>query len=234
MPIRDENERMIGKQAGNGAGSYDQARPRARMVEMLQHKYGIRDEKVLEAMRKVPRHLFVPAALRARAYGDHALPIGHNQTISQPYIVARQTELLQLTRRDKVLEIGAGSGYQTAVLAKVAYSVFAIERIVTLARGAQKLLNELGCTNVIIKCFDGTNGWPDFAPYDSILVAAGAPDIPQPLVAQLAVGGRLIIPIGSEAEQRLTRVTRTDRGLITEDFGPCQFVPLIGQHGWDR
>jgi protein-L-isoaspartate(D-aspartate) O-methyltransferase len=223
--------------SGNGSfnrGDFpDQARTRARMVEKLRHEYGIRDERVLAAMNEVPRHLFVPSALRGNAYGDHALPIGAGQTISQPFIVARQTELLELPPDARVLEIGAGSGYQTAILARVARSVFAIERIVELARRAQKLLNELRFTNVILKSFDGTNGWKDFAPYSGILVAAGSPEIPPPLVEQLAPGGRLIIPIGTAKEQQLTRVTRTANGTQTEDFGRCQFVRLIGQHGWE-
>ncbi|MFN7948178.1 MAG: protein-L-isoaspartate(D-aspartate) O-methyltransferase [Blastocatellia bacterium] len=211
---------------------YDQARIRARMVEYLRHHYGIRDERVLAAMNAVPRHLFVPEALRGNAYGDHALPIAAGQTISQPYIVARQSELLELQPGDRVLEIGAGSGYQTAILAQLARSVFAIERKVELARSAQKLLNELRITNVILKCFDGTNGWRDYAPYAGILVAAGSPEIPPPLIEQLAIGGRLIIPVGTETEQRLVRVTRTENGTKTEDFGRCQFVRLVGQHGW--
>lgn len=219
---------------GNNGSGYDQARIRARMVERLRHHYGIRDEHVLAAMTEVPRHLFVPEALRGSAYGDHALPIAAGQTISQPYIVARQTELLDLKAADRVLEIGAGSGYQTAILSRLVRSVFAIERIVELARAAQKLLSELRITNVTIKCFDGTNGWKDFAPYAGILVAAGSPEIPQPLVEQLTVGGKLIIPIGTEKEQRLTRVTRTETGTKVEDFGACQFVKLIGQHGWQH
>ncbi|HWQ31951.1 MAG TPA: protein-L-isoaspartate(D-aspartate) O-methyltransferase [Blastocatellia bacterium] len=223
------------ERAGNGSGSrglYDYARIRARMVEKLRREYGIRDERVLAAMNEVPRHLFVPEALRGNAYGDHALPIAGGQTISQPYIVARATELLELSPDARVLEIGAGSGYQTAILAKLARSVFAIERLAELARGAQKLLNELRLTNVILKCFDGTTGWKDFAPYAGILVAAGSPEIPAPLVEQLAVGGRLVIPVGTAKEQRLMRVTRTETGTQTEDFGRCQFVRLIGQHGW--
>ncbi len=219
---------------GKNGGGYDQARIRARMVERLRDHYGIRDERVLAAMNRLPRHLFVPEALRGSAYGDHALPIAAGQTISQPYIVARQTELLELKADDRVLEIGAGSGYQTAILSEVVRSVFAIERIAELARAAQQRLSELRITNVTIKCFDGTNGWKDFAPYAGILVAAGSPEIPQPLVEQLTVGGKLIIPIGTEKKQRLTRVTRTATGTKVEDFGACQFVKLIGQHGWER
>ncbi|HEY7182387.1 MAG TPA: protein-L-isoaspartate(D-aspartate) O-methyltransferase, partial [Blastocatellia bacterium] len=168
------------------------------------------------------------------AYGDHALPIEFNQTISQPYIVARQTELLEVARDGRVLEIGAGSGYQTAVLAAVAGQVYALERIPELAREAQARLRRLGIYNTAVKCFDGTYGWNEFAPYRAILVAAAAPDAPKPLIDQLAVGGRLILPIGTETEQRLVRITRSPEGIITEDFGPCQFVKLIGRYGWER
>ncbi len=210
------------------------SRERADMVERLRSHYGIRDERVLEAMAAIPRHLFVPEALRWNAYGDHALPIEMNQTISQPYIVARQTELLELTGQDRVLEIGAGSGYQTAVLAAVAGQVFALERLPELAREAQQRLREAGIYNAAIKCFDGTYGWSEFAPYRGILVAAGAPDIPPPLIQQLAIGGRLVIPVGTEKEQRLLRITRTEDGTTTEDLGACQFVKLIGRHGWAK
>lgn len=219
---------------GLGNHAQDYARQRAEMVERLRHHYRIRDERVLEAMLKTPRHLFVPEVLRAHAYGDHALPINGGQTISQPFIVARETELLEVTKRDRVLEIGAGSGYQTAILAQVCGTVFAIERLADLARSAQRLLSQLRIGNAIVKCFDGTRGWSEFAPYAGILVAAGSPEIPQPLVDQLAIGGRLVIPVGSEKEQRLLRITRTETRIKTEDFGPCQFVRLIGQHGWGQ
>ncbi|MCI0393013.1 MAG: protein-L-isoaspartate(D-aspartate) O-methyltransferase [Acidobacteria bacterium] len=204
------------------------------MVERLRKHYRIRDERVLAAISSTPRHLFVPEALRGHAYGDFALPIDYGQTISQPFIVARQTELLEVTQYDRVLEIGAGSGYQTAILAQIAGQVFALERIAELARSAQALLRELDIFNAIIKCFDGTFGWNEFAPYRGILVAAAAPDIPQPLVDQLTVGGHLVIPVGSEKEQRLLRVTRTTEGVAMEDFGGCQFVKLIGKHGWEK
>ena len=223
---------MASASLGNNAQDY--SRQRLAMVDRLRDRYGIRDERVLAAMSTVPRHLFVPEALRSHAYGDHALPIAGGQTISQPYIVARETELLEVGRHDRVLEIGAGSGYQTAVLAQVCATVFAIERLAELARGAQKLLSALGIGNVIVKSFDGTRGWSEFAPYRGILVAAGSPEIPQPLVNQLAIGGHLVIPIGDEKEQFLTRVTRTESGSKSENYGPCQFVKLIGQHGWDN
>ena len=203
------------------------------MIERLRDHYGIRDASVLEAMRNVPRHFFVPEALRGRAYGDHALPISANQTISQPYIVARMTELLELDKQSRVLEIGAGSGYQTAVLAKIAAQVYAIERIGDLAREAQLRIREIGIHNATIKCFDGTMGWNANAPYDAILVAAGGPVVPKPLVAQLKTGGRLVVPVGQTREsQVLIRVIKTETGTKTEEHGPCAFVPLIGTHGW--
>lgn len=205
------------------------------MIERLRQHYGIRDVRVLDAMRAVPRHLFVPEALQSRAYGDHALPINANQTISQPYIVARMTELLELNDRSRVLEIGAGSGYQTAVLARVAAQVYAIERIAELAREAQARIRQLGIYKATVKCFDGTLGWSAHAPYDGILVAAGGPEVPEPLLAQLKIDGKLVIPIGETREsQRLIRVIRTDKGYVDEDHGACAFVPLIGHYGWSQ
>lgn len=206
---------------------------RERMVERLRGHYGIRDERVRRVMSEVPRHFFVPEALQGSAYGDHALPISAQQTISQPYIVARMSELLELDERSKVLEIGAGSGYQTAVLAQLVAQVYAIERIGELARAAQARIRQLNIYNATVKCFDGTLGWEAHAPYDAILAAAGGPEIPQPLLAQLKVGGRLVIPIGATREaQRLIRVLRTDEGYEEQDHGACAFVPLIGRYGW--
>lgn len=203
------------------------------MVERLRDHYQIRDSKVLDAMRTVPRHAFVPEALQSRAYGDHALPISGSQTISQPYIVGRMTELLEINPESRVLEIGAGSGYQTAILSKVAGQVYAIERIPALARDAQARIRLLNIYNATVKCFDGTLGWAANAPYDAILVAAGGPCVPGPLVAQLKVGGRLVVPVGETREaQRLIRIIKTETGRKQEDHGPCAFVPLIGQHGW--
>jgi protein-L-isoaspartate(D-aspartate) O-methyltransferase len=207
--------------------------PRERMCERLRDHYGIRDPKVLEAMRSVPRHFFVTEALRGRSYDDNALPIDFNQTISQPFIVARMTELLEMDKKSRVLEIGAGSGYQTAVLAQLASQVYSIERIGELARQAQSRIRELGIYNATVKAFDGTLGWNAYGPYEGILVAAGGPRIPAPLIAQLKVGGRLVIPIGETREaQKLVRVIKTEDGHRVEEHGPCQFVPLIGQHGW--
>lgn len=204
------------------------------MVERLREHYRIGDERVLAAMADVPRHLFVPEALQGRAYGDHALPIDANQTISQPFIVARMTELVEADKSSRVLEIGAGSGYQTAVLARVAGQVYSIERIADLARQAQTRIRSLGIYNATVKCFDGTMGWAAHAPYDGILVAAGGPEVPEPLLAQLKVGGRLVIPVGSSREsQKLVRAVRTEEGFQYEDHGSCAFVPLIGRYGWN-
>lgn len=207
--------------------------PRERMVQRLREHYKIRDERVLDVMEKLPRHLFVAEALKVQAYKDNALPISSNQTISQPFIVARMTELLEITPQSRILEIGAGSGYQTAILGSLAGQVFAIERIPVLAKEAQERIQKLNFHNVTLRCADGTNGWDVYAPFDGILVAAGGPSIPEPLVRQLKVGGRLVIPIGNDQKnQNLIRVTRTAKGFQTEDFGACAFVPLIGEHGW--
>ena len=225
--------RIGNQQLAIGNRQYEYSIPRERMVARLREHYGIKDPRVLEAMRSVPRHFFVPEALQSRAYGDHALPISANQTISQPFIVARMTELLELDRDNRVLEIGAGSGYQTAVLAFIAAQVYAIERIGDLAREAQARIRQLDIYNATVRCFDGTLGWAAHAPYDAILVAAGGPTVPDPLIAQLKIGGRLVVPVGESREaQRLIRVIKTETGYREEDHGGCAFVPLIGQHGW--
>lgn len=208
---------------------------RLRMVERLRDHYQIKDERVLDIMSTLPRHLFIPEAIKSQAYNDNALPIASGQTISQPFIVGRMTELLDLKGTEKVLEIGAGSGYQTAVLASLARKVFAIERLENLAAEAEGRLKILGLRNIVIKSGDGTNGWEAYMPYDVILVAAGGPEIPEPLVSQLKVGGRLVIPIGDDQRsQKLIRVTRKTDGQSVENFGPCAFVPLIGEHGWNQ
>src|SRR5688572_8223588 len=209
--------------------------PRLRMVERLRGHYRIADLRVLDVMNTVPRHHFVPDALRSQAYKDNALPIAAGQTISQPFIVARMTELLELQGRERVLEIGAGSGYQTAVLANLVRKVYAIERIEVLANFAKEKLRSLGIGNVSIRIADGTNGWPVYAPFDAILVAAGGPEVPKPLIEQLEIGGRLVIPVGAgQKNQELIRVTRTETGFKEEPCGPCAFVPLIGEHGWQN
>lgn len=209
--------------------------PRERMVQRLREHYKIQDEKVLEVMLRLPRHLFVPEALKAQAYKDNALPIAANQTISQPFIVARMTELLEVNEKSRVLEIGAGSGYQTAILAALAGRIYAIERIPILVHEALERLRKLGFNNITLRGADGTNGWELYSPFDGILVAAGGPIVPEPLLKQLKIGGRLVIPIGNDPKtQNLIRVTRTEKGFHREDFGACAFVPLIGEHGWQN
>ncbi|MCM2359425.1 MAG: protein-L-isoaspartate(D-aspartate) O-methyltransferase [Geobacteraceae bacterium] len=206
---------------------------RKRMVETQLVARGITDRRVVEAMLKVPRHIFVEEAMSAQAYSDSALPIGEKQTISQPYMVALMTELLQLKGSERVLEIGTGSGYQAAILATIAGRVYTIERIRSLALRARKALDRLGLLNVNIKIDDGTDGWPDEAPFDAIIVTAGAPDIPQALVSQLKSGGRMVIPVGDQYEQTLVRLTRREDGSVyRENSVGCRFVKLIGKFGW--
>lgn len=210
----------------------DVAVQRERMVELLASR-GIRDERVLAAMRKVPRHLFVKEHLRPRAYGDHPLPIGGGQTISQPWVVARMTELLEVGPGHSTLEIGSGSGYQTAVLAHLARRVYSLERVPELAHQAIQRMRDLGLGNVKIQVFDGTVGWSEVAPFDRILVTAGAPKVPEPLLEQLAPGGILLIPEGTLALQRLVVYRKSARGDLRRKEGEdVAFVPLLGRHGW--
>lgn len=206
---------------------------RERMVRDHIAARGVEDPRVLAAMEAVPRHLFVRDTLRSRAYGDHALPIGESQTISQPYVVARMSELLDVDPEQSVLEIGTGSGYQTAILAHLARRVYSLERIGALARDAIARMRELGLDNVKIQVFDGTVGWSEFAPYDRILVTAAAPDLPEPLATQLAVGGKLVIPEGSRNVQRLVVYHKTPQGLGRKLGEEVAFVPLLGRHGWN-
>jgi protein-L-isoaspartate(D-aspartate) O-methyltransferase len=210
----------------------DPVAARERMVEQQLRARGIRDERVLEAFRTVPRHLFVDPGLRDSAYGDQALPIGHAQTNSQPYMVALMTEALRPSGEHKVLEIGTGSGYQAAILSMLVRTVFTIERIGPLAQRAQQILGSLGIRNVIQRMGDGSTGWKQFGPYDGIVVTAGAPKLPDSLPAQLALGGRLVIPIGTGANQTLRIFERTASGLQEEESCLCAFVPLIGREGW--
>jgi len=211
----------------------DFPKSRLKMVEEQIIARGIKDSKVIAAMKKVPRHLFVEEALQDQAYSDHPLPIGEKQTISQPYMVALMTEALELKGRDKVLEIGTGSGYQTAILAEMVLNVYSVERIRSLTIQARKLLYELGYLNVEIKFSDGTYGWLEESPFDAILVAAGAPTIPKILIDQLAMGGRLVIPVGDVNVQGLMKIVKTEEGIKKEDLGGCRFVKLIGKFGWD-
>ena len=205
---------------------------RRKMVKEQLVARQIKDRRILNAMKEVPRHLFVEEGLWHQAYGDFPLPIGEGQTISQPYIVALMTEALQLKGDEKVLEIGTGSGYQAAILAKLTKQVFSIERISAMASRARKLLDELGYANVLIRVSDGTYGWEEEAPFDGIIVTAGAPEIPSTLVEQLKEGGRLVIPVGDEHSQVLLKVVKKESGYREEDLGGVRFVKLIGDHGW--
>ena len=202
------------------------------MVEEQIRARGITEERILDALRRVPRELFVPPEAREEAYADRALPIGAGQTISQPYIVALMTSCLGLQGHERVLEVGAGSGYQTAILAELALEVFAVEVLEVLVEPLRQRLAALGYFNVHIRAGDGTLGWPEHAPYDGILVGAAAPKAPLPLIEQLADGGRLLLPIGSQQEQRLTVVHAQHGSLEYQEVASCVFVPLIGRHGW--
>ena len=202
------------------------------MVENQLVARGIKDEAVLDVMGKVPRHLFTDEAFHSQAYSDYPLPITNDQTISQPYMVALMTEALKLKKTDRVLEIGTGSGYQTAVLSMLTDKVYSIERISALTERAGKVLDSLSCSNVILRVNDGTRGWPDEAPFDAIIVTAGSPDVPHTLIDQMLLGGRLVIPVGDESIQELLRLIRTGSGVNRESLGACRFVKLIGEHGW--
>ena len=205
---------------------------RRRLIEELRAK-GIADLAVLRALDLTPRHQFVPSGVRHRAYEDAPLPIGSGQTISQPFVHAMYLQTLRLQGDEKVLEIGTGSGYQTVLLAHLCRHVYSVERIRALIESARDAITACGVTNVSLLCGDGTLGWPEFAPFDAILVGAGSPDVPQPLVDQLAVGGRLIVPIGGRDDQRLVEITRTADAFERRDLSEVRFVPLVGRHGWE-
>ncbi len=207
---------------------------RLQMIRKQLKRRSIRNERVLQAMAAVPRHRFVPPNLEQRAYADSSLPIAEGQVISQPYIVALMAGALQLSGSERVLEVGTGSGYAAAVLAQLAAEVWSVERFRELAEAAAQRLHELGYRNAHIGIGDGTRGWPEHAPFDAIAVAAAAPHVPQPLLDQLAPGGRLVIPLGSYDEQDLIRVVRTPTGWQEESLGPVRFVPLVGAYGWGK
>jgi protein-L-isoaspartate(D-aspartate) O-methyltransferase len=207
-------------------------RQRDEMVRTQLEARGINDLQVVSAFRKVPRHLFVSEALHDQAYGDFPLPIGEQQTISQPYIVAEMTQALELTREDRVLEIGTGSGYQAAILAEIVFRVYTIERIRSLYMRARKLFDQLHYHNILMKYSDGTLGWPDEGPFDAILVAAGSPEVPVLLVNQLKLGGRMVIPVGNRYSQELIKISREENEIRKTSLGGCRFVKLVGEHAW--
>ena len=207
---------------------------RERMVDTQLKARGLTDERLLAAFLKVPRHLFVPMEFRQDAYADRPLPIASSQTISQPYIVALMTDALRLRGHERVLEIGTGTGYQTAILAEMALEVFSVERLPELLPAAAKRLDGLGYLNIHLSAGNGTLGRPESVPYDAIVVSAAAPEIPDPLVAQLADGGRMVLPIGSPQAQTLTLVEKHRGALRRTDLGSCAFVPLIGRYGWSE
>ncbi len=207
-------------------------RLREEMVQQQIAARGITDVDVLAAFRKVPRHLFVSEALRDQAYGDYPLPIGEQQTISQPYIVAEMTQALELKKDDRVLEIGTGSGYQAAILAEIVYRVYTIERIRTLYVQTRKLLDKLQYHSIVMRCSDGTSGWQDEGPFDAIIVTAGAPEVPEKMLDQLVEGGRMVVPVGNQHSQELIKLTKNKSGIQKSNLGGCRFVKLIGAHGW--
>lgn len=207
---------------------------RRRMVEKHLLGRDIVNRRVIEAILAIPRHCFVDEALQNQAYGDYSLGIGEGQTISQPYIVAKMTQSLNLTGHEKVLEIGTGCGYQTAVLSLLAKQVYTIERIKNLAFKARNHLKALRLTNIVLRIADGTVGWEEMGPFDAILAAAASPVVPKPLVDQLADGGRLVMPVGTEDQQTLVRVSKKNDQVKVESLGDCRFVKLVGTHGWNR
>jgi len=207
-------------------------RLREEMVRQQVEARGIADPAVLAALRQVPRHIFVSEALRDQAYGDFPLPIGEQQTISQPYIVAEMSQALELNREDRVLEIGTGSGYQAAILAQIAYRVYTIERIRPLYLQARRLFDELRLFNIVTRYGDGSKGWDEESPFDAIIVTAGAPAVPAVLLNQLAVGGRLVAPVGNQHSQDLVKIVKEKTGIRQSNLGGCRFVKLVGEHGW--
>ena len=214
----------------NFSKKYD--RKREEMVRSQIEARGIRDPLVLSAFRTVPRHLFVSEALREQAYGDYPLPIGEQQTISQPYIVAEMTQALELGQNDRVLEIGTGSGYQAAILAQIVYRVYTVERKRALYMQTRNLFDKLNYHNIVTKYADGTKGWQEESPFDAIVVTAGAPELPEVLITQLAEGGRLVVPVGNQHTQELIKICREKGDVQQTNLGGCRFVKLVGEHGW--
>jgi protein-L-isoaspartate(D-aspartate) O-methyltransferase len=214
--------------------NHDYASARERMVQDQVIGRGIRDRRVIEAMMKIPRHLFVPEALLGQAHADSALPIGEKQTITQPFMVAFMSQALNLKGKERVLEIGTGSGYQAAVLSCLAGRVYSVERIRSLLERARKTLDQIHCRNVLTRLFDGSYGWKEESPFDAILVTAGAPSVPKVLIEQLKPGGILVIPVGARKDQKLLRLRRLPEGITQELLIDCHFVDLVGEHGWEK
>ena len=215
---------------GKDSAKYD--RLRKEMVRTQIEARGINEPKVLAAFYNVPRHFFISEALRDQAYGDYPLPIGEQQTISQPYIVAEMTQALELSKDDRVLEIGTGSGYQAAILSQIVYRVYSVERKRSLYLQARAIFDKLQYHNIVTKCADGTKGWQEESPFDAIIVTAGAPEIPDVLVNQLVEGGRLVVPVGNQHTQELMKIYRSKNKIQQTNLGGCRFVKLVGEHGW--
>jgi len=231
----DKKYGLYGKVRGGGRMEkefFKYERQREDMVRKQIEARGIKDPMVLAAFRKVPRHLFVSEALRDQAYGDYPLPIGEQQTISQPYIVAEMTQALKLSKSDRVLEIGTGSGYQAAILSQIVYRVYTIERIRSLYMQARSLFDKLHYHNIVTRCADGTKGWQSESPFDAIVVTAGAPELPDALVRQLGTGGRMVVPVGDQHTQDLIEIYRGENSIQQTNLGGCRFVKLVGEHGW--
>lgn len=214
--------------------AYTHDRLREEMVKTQVEARGVSDPNVLSAMRAIPRHEFLSEAFVDQAYDDHPLPIGEQQTISQPYIVAEMTQALSLTTEDRVLELGTGSGYQAAILARIAYRVYTVERIHSLYLKARKLFDRLGYHNIVSRYADGTIGWQEESPFDAIIVTAGAPKVPPGLINQLAMGGRMVLPVGNQSTQDLVKLVRDEQGVHQTNLGGCRFVKLVGEHGWAK
>src|SRR3972149_7851141 len=218
----------------NQRPALDFMKARERMVKEQIIARGIQDPRVIAVMQQVPRDLFVPEALAGQAYGDFALPLGEGQTISQPYMFAFMSEGLELSGKERVLEVGTGTGYQTAVLSQLVERVYSLERIRSLLEKARKILDRIQCRNVITQLSDGSYGWKEEAPFDAIMVTAGSPSLPEPLLEQLKVGGTMVIPVGGRNVQRLIRVRRSAHGFLEENLMECSFVALVGDHGWPK